>query len=102
MLKRLPVSIFDLHSQVLADYRNFVHSFLLITDERAREFVSRALDEEARLWPDFLVQVSPSTSVQCARRDSTAKTACSPVSSICQTFGRAEGKGSPPGGGCRG
>src|SRR5712692_12042143 len=54
------MSIFDLHSAVLADYRDFVRSFFIITDERARQFVEHALDEEARLWPDYLLQVSPS------------------------------------------
>src|SRR5262249_16157345 len=68
------MSIFDLHSQVLADYRDFVRSFLLIADDRPREFVDRALTEEARLWPDFLLQVSPSyvrtkTVDELARRD---------------------------------
>jgi len=52
--------IFDLHSQVLTDYRDFVRSFFTVADDRAREFVERALVEEARLWPDFLLQVSPS------------------------------------------
>jgi hypothetical protein len=54
------MSIFDLHSAVLADYQDFVRSFFIITDERARQFVEHALDAEARLWPDFLLQVSPS------------------------------------------
>jgi ATP-dependent helicase YprA (DUF1998 family) len=54
------MNIFDLHRDVLADYRDFVRSFLVIADEKARRFVDRALEEEARLWPDFLVQVSPS------------------------------------------
>lgn len=54
------MSIFDLHSAVLADYRDFVRSFFTIDDERAREFVDRELVDEARLWPDFLLQVSPS------------------------------------------
>jgi ATP-dependent helicase YprA (DUF1998 family) len=54
------VSIFDLHSAVLADYRDFVRSFFTVADERVREFVERSLVEEARLWPDFLLQVSPS------------------------------------------
>src|SRR5213080_2438519 len=53
------MSIFDLHTQVLADYRDFVRSFFTIADERARQFVEHALVEEARLWPDFLLQVSP-------------------------------------------
>jgi Lhr-like helicase len=54
------MSIFDLHSAVLTDYRDFVRSFITIADQRAREFVDRSLDDEARLWPDFLLQVSPS------------------------------------------
>lgn len=54
------MSIFDLHSVVLSDYRDFVRSFFTIDDERAREFVDRELVDEARLWPDFLLQVSPS------------------------------------------
>jgi ATP-dependent helicase YprA (DUF1998 family) len=53
------MSIFDLHAQVLADYRDFVRSFFIVADERARQFVEQALVEEARLWPDFLLQVSP-------------------------------------------
>ena len=54
------MNIFELHRDVLADYRDFVRSFLMIADEKARRFVDKALEEEARLWPDFLVQVSPS------------------------------------------
>jgi len=53
------MSIFDLHTQVLADYRDFVRSFFTIADERARQFIEHELVEEARLWPDFLLQVSP-------------------------------------------
>jgi len=56
-------TIFDLHEESLADYRDFVRSFLLIADDRAREFVDRVLDEESHLWPDPLVQVSPSYAV---------------------------------------
>lgn len=54
------MSVFDLYPAVLSDYRDFVRSFLLIADERARAFVEHALVEEAQLWPDFLLQVSPS------------------------------------------
>lgn len=56
----MPRTIFDLHSSVLSDYRDFIGSFLLIADDRAREFVNRSLEEESRLWPDFLLQISPS------------------------------------------
>ncbi len=54
------MTIFNLHSAVIADYRDFVGSFFTVADRRAREYVERALVEEARLWPDFLLQVSPS------------------------------------------
>ena len=52
-------TIFDLHSSVLADYRDFVRSFFVIADERAQVFVDQALEEEAHLWPEPLVQLSP-------------------------------------------
>ena len=54
------MTIFDLHQQVIADYRHFVESFLVIDDERAKEFLHRALGDELRLWPCFLLQLSPS------------------------------------------
>src|SRR2546421_8244404 len=54
------MSIFNLHSNVLADYRDFVRSFFSVADERAREFIERELVAEARLWPEALLQVSPS------------------------------------------
>jgi ATP-dependent helicase YprA (DUF1998 family) len=54
------MSIFTLHSHVLADYRDFVRSFFTVADDRARQYIEQALVEEARLWPDFLLQVSPS------------------------------------------
>ena len=54
------MSIFNLHSNVLADSRDFVRSFFTVADDRAREFINRELVEEARLWPEALLQVSPS------------------------------------------
>lgn len=57
------MSIFDLHSEVLADYRDFVQAFFTVTDQRAREFVETALVQEWRLWPDFFY--SPNICVFC-------------------------------------
>ena len=54
------MSIFNLHSGVLDDYRDFVRSFFTVGDDRAREFIERELVREARLWPEALLQVSPS------------------------------------------
>jgi hypothetical protein len=42
------MSIFDLHAAVLADYRDFVCSFFIGADERARQFVELARVTEAR------------------------------------------------------
>ena len=53
------MTIFDLHAAVLSDYRDFVRSFIYIADERIRAYVDHAFDEEAHLWPDFLLQLSP-------------------------------------------
>ncbi len=54
------MSIFDLHAEVLTDYRDFVRSFFTVDDDRARDFINHELDAEARLWPEPLLQVSPS------------------------------------------
>ena len=54
------MSIFNLHSNVLGDYREFVRSFFSVADDRAREFIERELVERQRLWPEPMVQVSPS------------------------------------------
>ncbi|MGQ9875737.1 MAG: hypothetical protein ACUVSL_10790, partial [Chloroflexus sp.] len=54
------MTIFDLHSAVPNNYRAFVRSFLHIADDDIRAFVDQALEEESHLWPDFLLQVSPS------------------------------------------
>ena len=43
------MSIFDLHSQVLDDYRDFVSSFFSVADDRAQAFIQQSLMEEARL-----------------------------------------------------
>lgn len=53
------MNVFDLHRKVLGDYRGFVQSFVHIADDRLREFVRRLLEEEQRLWPEPLVQLSP-------------------------------------------
>lgn len=54
------MSVFNLHSNVLADYRDYVRSFFSVADDRARDFIDHELMDEARLWPEALLQVSPS------------------------------------------
>jgi Lhr-like helicase/vacuolar-type H+-ATPase subunit H len=62
------VSIFELHSRALEEYRDFVGSFVNVADERLRGFVQRLLEEEQHLWPEPLVQLSPAY-----RRDVTVE-----------------------------
>jgi ATP-dependent helicase YprA (DUF1998 family) len=54
------MSVFNLHADVLGDYRDFVRSFFTVADDRAREFIDHELLEQERLWPEPLLQVSPS------------------------------------------
>jgi hypothetical protein len=58
------LSIFTLHSSVVEDYRDFVRSFFTVADDRAREFIEHELVAQARLWPEALLQVSPSYKMQ--------------------------------------
>jgi len=53
------MTIFDLHQAVLSDYRDFVHSFIQVADDRARAFIKQALLKEEKLWPEPLLQLSP-------------------------------------------
>ncbi len=62
------MSIFTFHSRVIQDYADFVRSFVNIADDRLREFVRQLLEEEQRLWPEPLVQLSPAY-----RRDATVE-----------------------------
>src|SRR5262249_50155563 len=57
---RRDMSIFNLHRDVIGDYREFVQSFFTVADDRARQFIEHELVEEERLWPEPLLQVSPS------------------------------------------
>jgi len=56
-------TIFDIHHAIINDYRDFVHSFIQIADDRVRDFINKALREEEKLWPEPLLQLSPSYKV---------------------------------------
>ena len=72
------MSIFTLHSTVVEDYRDFVRSFFTVADDRAREFIDHELLDEARLWPEALLQVSPSYA-RVASVDELADSRCHPA-----------------------
>lgn len=54
------MTIFDLHQRVMDEYRDFVRSFIHVRDERVADFIEQVVMQQAHLWPDFLLQLSPS------------------------------------------
>jgi len=54
------MSIFDLHAAAIQDYSDFVRSFITIADPEINAYLEREIIAESRLWPEFLLQVSPS------------------------------------------
>jgi len=53
-------SIFRARDLIIDEYGKYVRSFLSISDERIRAFIERELIEGGTLWPDALLQLSPS------------------------------------------
>lgn len=52
------MSIFEMHRQIMEDYRKYVQSFLSIADERVRKFIEEELLNRNTLWPDALLQLN--------------------------------------------
>ena len=52
------MDVFDLHSQIVEDYKSYVSSFFRIEPADIREVVERALDD-GHLWPEPLLQLNP-------------------------------------------
>lgn len=53
------MSIFDLRDAVIDEYHSYISSFLLIQDERIKDYISKELIEEGALWPPALLQLNP-------------------------------------------
>jgi superfamily II DNA/RNA helicase len=53
------VDIFDIHGQVIADYRSFTSSFVDIRDRRIRQFAQEQFDRGAQ-WPEPWLSLNPS------------------------------------------
>jgi ATP-dependent helicase YprA (DUF1998 family) len=54
------MSIFDLHQNLISEYEKYVQSFFSISDDDMRLLVAEKLLGEKRLWPEGLLQLSPS------------------------------------------
>lgn len=58
------MNIFKLHKDVIEEYRNYVRSFHLISDENIAQYIEEQLVNKNILWPDALIQINPSYSQQ--------------------------------------
>ncbi|MCL5995392.1 MAG: DEAD/DEAH box helicase, partial [Chloroflexi bacterium] len=53
------MNVFAFRDQLIADYADYINSFILIQDQRIKDKVWEALDGGA-LWPEPLIQLNPS------------------------------------------
>ncbi|MCP4693709.1 MAG: DEAD/DEAH box helicase, partial [Desulfobacterales bacterium] len=53
------IDIFDIHAEIMDDYKHFVRSFIHINDEKIKSFVETELDK-GKFWPEPLIQFNPS------------------------------------------
>lgn len=52
------MDIFQIHSEIVADYKSYIRSFINISDTAIRTAVETEL-EKGRLWPEPLIQFNP-------------------------------------------
>jgi superfamily II DNA/RNA helicase len=52
-------NIFNLHADILSDYKQFVSSFINISDQRIKKVVEKEM-QAGKFWPEPLVQFNPS------------------------------------------
>src|ERR1051325_7188876 len=53
------MNVFALRDRLVAEYSQYVRSFIQIRDERIGDLVTQRLDE-GMLWPEPLIQLNPS------------------------------------------
>jgi hypothetical protein len=53
------MKIFELHEEVLEDYKKYVQSFVSVADDRIRHFIREQVFSSNYLWPDVLIQLNP-------------------------------------------
>ena len=58
------MNVFDTHRQIVADYTQYIRSFINISDSEIASTVEASLSE-GRLWPQPLLQFNPGA---CAGR----------------------------------
>lgn len=79
---------FHLRDSVVADYAEYIHSFLTILDPDIEQFVSQQLSDGV-LWPDPLLQLSPAYQSAETVADLVAQSVLHP---LCGTLFQARGQ----------
>lgn len=74
-----PVNIFKLHKDIIEEYRNYVRSFHLISDEQIAHYIEDKLVNENILWPDALIQINPSYNQQATVEELVTRGELHPV-----------------------
>lgn len=57
------MNIFNIHSQIVSDYKSYIRSFLNIADSKIRDLVESEL-EKGKLWPEPLLQFNPAFEIE--------------------------------------
>jgi len=52
------MDVFQTHAHIVADYENYIRSFLKIADPKVRAVVETELSK-GKLWPEPLLQFNP-------------------------------------------
>jgi len=73
------LNIFTLHKDIINEYRDYVRSFHLISDERIVDYVDDQLVNQNVLWPDALIQINPSYSQQVTVEELSQNSELHPV-----------------------
>ena len=54
----MPLDVFELREQVVAEYQEYVRSFVRVFDGRIKNYIDRQLDQGV-LWPEAVLQLNP-------------------------------------------
>lgn len=82
------MDIFNLRERVIREYQQFIESFLHIKDERINNYVHNQL-KSGMLWPDELIQLSPSYEMGKSVPELVAEKVLHP---LCERIFRKDGK----------
>lgn len=73
------MNIFTLHKEIIDEYKDYVRSFHLISDEKIARYIDNQLVNRNVLWPDALIQINPSYSQQATVDELTSRGDLHPV-----------------------